>query len=57
MIELILDIIILIILCYVLDYFWLKSWQSLRDLKKAYKEYKKSKEYLYNSLQDKELKK
>jgi hypothetical protein len=50
MIKLLLYIGILIILCYVLDYFWLKSWQSIRELKEAYKELKKSREDLEDLL-------
>ena len=36
-------------------YFIYKSRKKFRDLKEAYKEYKKSREDLYNPLKDKEL--
>jgi len=51
MVKLILYIGILILLCYVLDYLWMKSLQSFKELKEAYIEYKKSKEDLENFLE------
>ena len=46
MIKLLLYIGILIVLCYVLDFFWLKAIKSIKDLIQAYKDLKKSREDL-----------
>ena len=40
--ELIIYLVIFIVLLYVLDYYWLKSIKAARELRNAYKEYKKS---------------
>lgn len=40
--ELIIYIVILIGFAYALDHFWLKSIQSFRELKDAYKDFKKA---------------
>jgi uncharacterized membrane protein YciS (DUF1049 family) len=42
MIKLLFYIGILIGLCYVLDYFYLKSKESIRELRQAYKEFKEA---------------
>ena len=46
MIKLLLYIIIFIGLCYILDYFYLKSKENIKDLRQAYKELKESREDL-----------
>ena len=46
MIKLLLYIGILIVLCYVLDYFYLKSKERIKELKEAYKNLKKSRQDL-----------
>jgi hypothetical protein len=51
MVKLIFYIGILIILCYILDYLWLKSLQSFRELKKAYKDFKDAEENLKKFLE------
>lgn len=55
MIKLFLYIGILILLCYVLNYFYLKNRQSFKELKKTYIDLKKAREDLYNLFKDNEL--
>ena len=40
--ELIIYLVIFIVLLYVMDYYWLKSVKAARELRNAYKEYKKA---------------
>jgi hypothetical protein len=47
MIKIILYMMILIACCYVLDYFYLKSREALKELKEAYISLKKAKKDLY----------
>jgi uncharacterized protein YpmB len=44
--ELIIYLVIFLVLLYVLDYYWLKSVQAFRELRSAYKDYKKAEEDL-----------
>ena len=46
MIKLLFYIGIIIILCYVIDYLYLKSREAFKELKKAYKDYKEAKQKL-----------
>jgi len=46
MIKLLLYIAIFIVVCYILDFLWLRAVKSIKDLKEAYKDLKKSQEDL-----------
>lgn len=55
MVKLLFYIGIFILICYVLDYFYIKSRESFRELKQAYKDLKNAEQDLHNLLKDKEL--
>jgi hypothetical protein len=55
MIKLFLYIGILIILCYILDYFWIKTKKNIKEIKEAYKDLKDAEDNLHNSFKDKGL--
>ena len=57
MIKLLFYIGILILFCYILDYFYLKSKEKILEAGRAYKEMKDAENNLHNLLKDKRLEK